>query len=571
MSESEKLKPRFSIIVPVYNSKDHIEKCINSILNQTFGRENIEVVIVDDGSVDGTSEICENFALRYPESVVYKKQENAGVSVARNAGLDLASGEYIGFVDSDDYISSTFLEKIDAFINNCSENVHVITAPVQNFGARNDMHYAHKKFAGGTRVISLNRPQWFSVCPRVAPAIIPAHIAKQHRFDESVTYFEDTKYVTEILSENMLLGVVTGCKYFYRRFPQDSASACLSTAPEEEVIENQTPESSEENALPQNEISADIEANDTEESIEPASLTTSATAAKAFYLDTPRKVSLAILESNADEDGHVPTYFQYVALGEMRWRTFYNVSSESDVLAPEEIEEYAELNKRILSYIDDESIFKYTLCNNWQRVYLLCLKYDRNIFDELHYDETGALVWNNHVVFYAPTQFKVNLINYCIRDGMLLLRAMCLGFVNDELDFYIKCGDERHDVIFEEEDVLATQFSLFRSEFAYARKTFLASIPLPKETTDIKFYFKAAGREYPVKEIGLSSLESKNLVRPIFKRGDGFIVRRFKNRLTSREDTLENRMRIRLSQTKRNSISKAKRIEKKIAKRIKRK
>ena len=553
MSESNEHRARFSIIVPVYNSVEHIEKCINSILNQTIGRDRIELVIIDDGSTDGSSEICKEFASRFPETIVYKKQRNAGVSAARNAGLDLASGEYIGFVDSDDYISPTFLDKIDGFIDNCSENVHVITAPVKNFGARNDMHYAHKKFEGGTRVISLNRPQWFSVCPRVSPAIIPAHIAKQHQFDEEVKYFEDTKYITEVLSETMLLGVVTGCKYYYRRFPQDDTVSGPHNA--------QQQESADDARL--------LNANT--EKAEPSSLTSSATSAKEFYLDTPKRVSLSILNNNVDENGHVPVYFQFVALGEMRWRTFYNPSSEYDVLSSDEIVEYKNLNKTIMSYIDDDSIVKYTLCKDWQRVVLLCLKHDRNIFDELRYDETGALTWNNNVMFYAPTQFKVNLVNYCVRDSTLLLRAICIGFINDQVDFYAKCGDDRYDVIFEEEGVDITQFQLFRTEFTYHRKSFLASIPLPRDTSDIKFYFKIAGREYPVKEIGVSSLESKNLAKATVKRGDGFIVRRLNNRLTSREDTLENRARVRLSQVKRKSILSAKKLKKIIAKTTKRK
>lgn len=93
--------PEISIIVPVYNVETYLRKCIDSILTQTF--TDFELILVDDGSPDRCGEICEEYANRDSRVVVIHK-ENGGLSSARNAGLDAARGEYIGFVDSDDYI-----------------------------------------------------------------------------------------------------------------------------------------------------------------------------------------------------------------------------------------------------------------------------------------------------------------------------------------------------------------------------------------------------------------------------------------------------------------------------------
>ena len=90
-----------SIIVPVYNVKLYLERCVKSICNQTY--LNLQIILVDDGSTDGSGQVCDNLAEQDSRIVVVHKQ-NGGLSDARNAGLDIAQGEYIGFVDSDDFI-----------------------------------------------------------------------------------------------------------------------------------------------------------------------------------------------------------------------------------------------------------------------------------------------------------------------------------------------------------------------------------------------------------------------------------------------------------------------------------
>lgn len=96
-----------SVIVPVYNVEKYLAKCVDSIINQTY--RNLEIILVDDGSTDSSGELCDNLAKKDSRIVVYHK-ENAGVSSARNLGLDKAKGEFIGFIDSDDYIDPDMYE-----------------------------------------------------------------------------------------------------------------------------------------------------------------------------------------------------------------------------------------------------------------------------------------------------------------------------------------------------------------------------------------------------------------------------------------------------------------------------
>ena len=91
-----------SIIIPIYNTEEYLERCLDSIINQSY--KNLEIILVDDGSTDLSKEICNNY-LKKDKRIKYFKKENGGLSSARNYGIKKANGKYIGFVDSDDVIS----------------------------------------------------------------------------------------------------------------------------------------------------------------------------------------------------------------------------------------------------------------------------------------------------------------------------------------------------------------------------------------------------------------------------------------------------------------------------------
>ncbi len=116
--------PLISIIVPVYNVEKYLSRCLNSILAQTF--TDFEIIAVDDGSPDNCGKILDEYAQK-DERIKVIHKENGGLSSARNAGLDVAQGEYVAFVDSDDYLSDKFIEKLynlikkyNADISQCS-------------------------------------------------------------------------------------------------------------------------------------------------------------------------------------------------------------------------------------------------------------------------------------------------------------------------------------------------------------------------------------------------------------------------------------------------------------------
>lgn len=101
---------RLSIIVPVYNVRDFLPACLDSLVNQTI--KDYEIILVDDGSSDGSAEIISEYVKRYPELIRSIRVDNGGQGRARNFAIDMAKGDYIGFVDSDDWVAEDMYEKL---------------------------------------------------------------------------------------------------------------------------------------------------------------------------------------------------------------------------------------------------------------------------------------------------------------------------------------------------------------------------------------------------------------------------------------------------------------------------
>ena len=117
--------PKVSVVVPVYNAEKYIDRCIDSILSQTF--EDFELILVDDGSPDKSGKICDNYAAKDNRVKVIHKQ-NGGVSTARNVGIENSTGEYIMFVDSDDYIDNQMLEVL---LQKTSDDVEMVISSIR--------------------------------------------------------------------------------------------------------------------------------------------------------------------------------------------------------------------------------------------------------------------------------------------------------------------------------------------------------------------------------------------------------------------------------------------------------
>lgn len=102
--------PKVSVIVPIYNVEKYLERCLDSLVNQTL--QEIEIILVNDGSTDSSGDIAKQYANKYNNKIIYLKKENGGLSDARNFAIPYATGEYIAFLDSDDYIDANAYKEL---------------------------------------------------------------------------------------------------------------------------------------------------------------------------------------------------------------------------------------------------------------------------------------------------------------------------------------------------------------------------------------------------------------------------------------------------------------------------
>lgn len=123
---------KVSVIVPIYNVEKYLEKCLDSLVNQTL--EDIEIILVNDGSTDNSDQIAKKYANKYKEKILYLEKQNGGLSDARNYGLEYAKGDYISFVDSDDYISKNLYSELIRYMEEDYDMVKfgILTVDLKN-------------------------------------------------------------------------------------------------------------------------------------------------------------------------------------------------------------------------------------------------------------------------------------------------------------------------------------------------------------------------------------------------------------------------------------------------------
>lgn len=129
--------PKISFIVPVYNTGIYINKCLDSIINQTF-KEEIEIILINDGSTDNSDELIKEYIEKSDSRnlIQYYTKENEGIAKTRNFGIDKANGEYIFFVDSDDYIDKETIKKLKLYIDN---DIDIIKFKLQRVDKKNNI------------------------------------------------------------------------------------------------------------------------------------------------------------------------------------------------------------------------------------------------------------------------------------------------------------------------------------------------------------------------------------------------------------------------------------------------
>ena len=206
----------FSVVIPVYNAEKYLEETVDSVIAQNIGFEsNIQIILVNDGSKDNSEEICLKYKNKYPNNIVYVKQDNAGVSAARNRGIEYIEGKYVNFLDSDDKWEPDAFKKVYGFFENTYDYIDLVACRMQFFEARTDFHPLDYRFNNKlSRIINILNEER-SIQLHVTSCVIKSETAKKWRFNEQQKYGEDTVYISKIIMDRGRYGVVTDaiCKY----------------------------------------------------------------------------------------------------------------------------------------------------------------------------------------------------------------------------------------------------------------------------------------------------------------------------------------------------------------------
>lgn len=219
-----------SIIVPVYNIALYVEECIESIRRQTY--HNIEIIVVDDGSEDGSGERCEEIAAQ-DERIKVIRQKNMGVAAARGKGIEQAAGEYIMFVDGDDWIEPDMVEALVKYINHAD----LVTSGVYYQEKADRMIKRYDEFSEGiyadkermdeflkTMIYDSDKEGIQRLTPWSVNKLYRSGLAKEvyQRIDMSITFAEDSVFLYRYLLRCSSVVIVHQCYYHYR-FRGDSA------------------------------------------------------------------------------------------------------------------------------------------------------------------------------------------------------------------------------------------------------------------------------------------------------------------------------------------------------------
>ncbi len=213
--------PKISVIVPVYKAEKFLSACIESILNQTY--HDFEVILVDDGSPDSSGQICEEYAKKDSRIKVIH-QKNAGVAASRNVGLDIAVGEYITFVDSDDYIQFQMYEKMlkCALDNDCD---FVMCDCMKVYSDGRKAIYSHN-IRGGLYDEKQLRQEYYPhllIMPSIEyPATISNYVCmfknrgqKMPRYEVGIRYSEDWLFGCQIMLRAHSFYYMKGQAYYF--------------------------------------------------------------------------------------------------------------------------------------------------------------------------------------------------------------------------------------------------------------------------------------------------------------------------------------------------------------------
>ena len=420
-----------SVVMPVYNTSNYLCEAIDSVINQDYGFEKIQIVLVDDGSTDGSAEICDRYMNNYPNNIFVLHKYNEGQAIARYEGVKIAKGKYVNFLDSDDKLSVDSFSKAISFFDNNIDKIDVVSIPIFFFGDKEGPHQLNNKFSKGTRIIDLLKEDNIFQMHLSATLVKRELIQKHLGFNKELSTAEDARELTKILLEKNKLGVVSEARYYYRR--RDNST--VSTA-----------------------------------EMKPG-----------WYIPYLKYFSNFVLDYSKNEFGFIPRYIQEMVMYDLQWK--FKSNSINKVLNEKEKNEFFALLKEVLSKIEDRIVLRQKSISHEIMFSVFRVKYGDN-FSIVDQGDDIIFAYNNDAsTRISRTICKIEFIKIKRDELMVEGRIQYYDFL-DDID---KIELENNGTIYKSEFLKDEEplYSLGRVVVKYRR--FKSRIQLV-ENNDIKIH-----------------------------------------------------------------------------------
>lgn len=385
----------FSVIIPIYNGGSYLADTINSVLAQSIGfEENIQLILVNDGSTDDSEQICLQFKDAYPDNITYVYQDNAGVSAARNAGIPFACGKYVNFMDSDDIWEPDAFELAYKMFEDAGDSIDVAACRMDFFEAKSGYHKLDYKFSHGDIICDIFEHPTYGQYS-VSSAFIRVSAINGISFDTRLSYGEDAKFIISLILNKEKYGLLKSAVYHIRKHDDGS------------------------------------------------SLTQTKLAKPTAYADTATYYYKYIADLSVSKYGRVIPFIQHSLLNAIKFRVNAEIPSN---IPPEISVPYTELLDELIFLLDDEVICRARNTTLQTRLYFLAKKYGQDkLADLITLKDSYAYINGNKI---GPVFGKRCLIIESISKRLLKTEITgtirCPLFVED-LSLQLKCGKKEFD------------------------------------------------------------------------------------------------------------------------------
>ncbi|MCO4852876.1 bifunctional glycosyltransferase/CDP-glycerol:glycerophosphate glycerophosphotransferase [Bacillus vallismortis] len=365
-----------SIIIPVYNAERYLRKTVESVLQQTYSLEKIEVIFVDDGSADNSVSICQEYSSQF-ENMKLIIQQNNGVSAARNKGLESATGQYIMFLDSDDLIGKNTVEELVSFFHEVGNETDIVGYPLYSLIGNKVQEHARTKNYKKTGLYDVSihtniNQTTINVCVRNLPE------NERVFFDTSLHYAEDATFNTAYIMRTGKMGICSKGRYIYRTHKNSAVWKYRSPVQ-----------------------------------------------ASSMLLDYFEKV---IFNHRHGEKAH--PYVQSNVLYELNWR-YKSRSLFPFHLEKKEYQKWYDRFLNIMNEIEDEVILKHPHVDTFHKGTFLKLKTEPINVSQ---DSLGIYIYRNNKMILKQYKFELVITQFNIKNNTLRINGFIKSLMSEFID-----------------------------------------------------------------------------------------------------------------------------------------